>query len=97
MIYLELFYYFWPPFPHFVENEEDESKLNPIFEPFRKIERLNLHGVGIEDAVKHLTDAKNLKLFIKNVSLYPNSSEELENLTNPKLLKNGVRIIELKF
>ena len=63
----------------------------------RKIERLNLHGVGIEDAVKHLTDAKNIKLFIKNVSLYPNSSEELENLTNPKLLKNGVEIIELKF
>ena len=90
LIYLD--YSCEPPFPHFIDWYNDKSKLDPVFEPFRRIYWLCLE-VGIDDAISYLTDVKDLNLFINSIVLFPYDSEESELLSNPEFFKKGVRSI----
>ena len=86
---------FTPPFPHFIDKDAEKSKLNPIFEPFRKIAPMNFYGVNKEDVIKYLEDAKELELSFKKIFFYPDSTEEIEWITDSEYFKKGINAINL--
>ena len=81
-------------FPHYISTDEDKCELDPIFESFRKIDYLHLNRFKVKSAIKCLTEAKDLKLQINSLLLYPKTAEELEELTNPVFFVEGVNFIE---
>ena len=81
-------------FPHYIYTGSDKCELDPIFESFRKIDYLHLNRFKVKSAIKCLTEAKNLKLQINSLLLYPKTAEELENLTNPVFFVKGVNCVE---
>ena len=97
LINLMLPYPFRPPFPHFIDKDVEKSKLNPIFDPFRKIDFINFNTVNAEDAIRYLKDAKELELSFKKISFYPDSTEEIEQITDPEYFKKGVNTIYFYF
>ena len=56
---------------------------------------MNFHRVKIEDVIKHLEGAKELELSFKKISFYPDSIEEIEQITNPEYFMKGVNAIDL--
>ena len=81
-------------FPHYIYTDEDKCELDPIFESFRKIEYLHLNRFNVKSAIECLTEAKDLKLQINSLLLYPKTAEELEDLTNPVFFVKGVNFVE---
>ena len=84
-------------FPHFINRFVDKSNLNPLFEPFRSIMRLNLNYVDLNTALAYLADARDLNFKINHLLLSLRNSEELDALTNPEIYEKEVKNLHLLF
>ena len=90
MLNFYLSYFQKKPIPHFIDKDEDRSKLNPIFDSFRKFSWLTLLDIDFISSIEYLTDTRDLEIQAKHVYLDPHNSEELEALTNPEFYLKGI-------
>ena len=85
------------PLPHFIDKDEDRTKLNPIFDSFKTFSWLTLLDIDFKSSIEYLTDVRDLEIQTKNVYLDPKTSEELEALTNPDFYLKGIDCVFLRF
>ena len=85
------------PFPHFIGNDAENNKLNPIYEFYKRIERLDMREFNLKLQVSYLTEAKDLEIIVNEVLLTPQNTEELETITNPEFYMKGINAMNFTF
>ena len=69
---------------------------NPITKFFSKIYDVQLSG-DYSKMIECLEAMKKVPLYVKNIQIYLNNEEELENLTDPNLHNTPIEKLELKW